>query len=131
MVGGVDLASMITVNQIREHLIDVLGASGKAGRKLPLDSFDEWFAAASWDMHQASDPVAIQFAAAIELRLAEYESGHLPVADLRRELIDLVKFYSVNLSLDPVNVISGSDNNFNFREWVFGPVDISLATACS
>ena len=100
---------MITVNQIRQHLIDLLDSGSEAA----LDEFDEWFARASWNMHQDSDLVASEFVGAIELRLAEFDSGHLDDSEVRKELSSLLKHYSVNISLEPVTVRSGSSSSFS------------------
>jgi hypothetical protein len=71
-VGGLELADMITVYEIREHLVDLLDP--KVKKEEALSSFEDWFVQASWNMHQDSDSQAQRFAAEIELALAENES---------------------------------------------------------
>lgn len=120
---------MITVDQIRQHLLNLLD-SNDTESKTTLDEFDDWFAGASWNMHQGSDLIARKFAAAIELRLAEYDSGHLDEVELRRELVQLLKDYSVNFSLEPVTVVNSSNSTFSSRPWAFASVGSPLVTAC-
>ena len=105
---------MITVEQIREHLLNLLAKPAGS-----LDDFDEWFAQASWNMHQDSDLMAQKFASAIELRLAEYESQSLSQDQLREELTKLLREYSVKLSMQPVTVIAGTSSSFSCPEWPF------------
>lgn len=66
----------------------------------PLDSFDDWFTGASWNIHRDSDPATRRLAYAIELRLAEHSSGHLTDAQLADELLRLLGRYSATVSLD-------------------------------
>jgi len=53
---------------------------------LPLDDFDEWFSASTWNMHRDSNVQAQEMAAAVELLLAEHSSGHLTDDDLKAKL---------------------------------------------
>lgn len=116
---------MITVSQLRERLLNLLDSNGPGA----LDDFDNWFAGASWDMHQDSDLIAQNFAAAVELRLAEYDSGGLTEEGLRKELANLARTYSLHLSLEPATVISGSSSSFSSQAWAFSTSGRSLVTA--
>ncbi|MGH7744721.1 MAG: hypothetical protein ACREQ5_07900, partial [Candidatus Dormibacteria bacterium] len=58
--------------------------------KLSLDQFEDWLVGKSWDMHRDSDGQSQKLASAVELRLAEYSSGHLDEKHLRDELIPYV-----------------------------------------
>jgi len=107
---------MITVSQIREHLLNLLDSSSPADA---LDAFDEWFAKASWNMHQNSDLLAQKFASGIELRLAEYESQNLSQDQLLKELKKLLRENSVQMSMEPVTIVSGTSSSFSSREWPF------------
>ena len=67
--------------------------------RLALDDFEDRFVAESWNMHQAASPSAIALASGVELRLAEYSSGHLSENDLLSELSKLVSgIVSVSLN---------------------------------
>lgn len=66
--------------------------------KLSLQEFQEWFASATWDVDRSENISAQDLAYAIELRLAEYTSGHLPEDELRQELYPFVESYTVNVS---------------------------------
>ncbi|HEU5323846.1 MAG TPA: hypothetical protein VFX28_23790 [Methylomirabilota bacterium] len=67
-----------------------------------LDSFDEWFTEATWNIHQDGDEAAKALAYAIELRLAEHSSGHLSDSQLDEELTALLGRYTVSVVLDAV-----------------------------
>lgn len=78
---------MIIESQIRFWLAAFLA------HKVSLGSFEDWFVQQSWDMHQDSEPNAQKVAASIELRLAEYTSGHLTEDELREELRPFASIY--------------------------------------
>jgi hypothetical protein len=75
---------MISESKIREKLGHYLRGD------LPLDQFEDWLVQNSWDMHKDSDEPSQKLASAVELRLAEYSSGHLDEGALRDELRQLV-----------------------------------------
>jgi hypothetical protein len=75
---------MITVDQIRSMLQQVTLS------KISLDEFDEWFAKASWNMHQDSSPEAIQLVGKIELRLAQADNEEVADEVLVKHLNELV-----------------------------------------
>jgi hypothetical protein len=120
---------MITVSQIREHLLNFLAASAVEQRRSALDEFEEWFSRASWNMHQNSDLLAQRFAAAIELRLAEYDAEQLSEDELRSQIRDLVREFSLHISEQPVIVTSSSSIDFNFQVWAFSASGRKLVTA--
>ena len=98
---------MIAESQIREKLARYLS------KQLPLEHFEDWLVERSWNMHQDSDERAQKLASAIELRLAEYSSGHLDEDALRDELRPLVTNYSMQITFgDAVPlVLQESPNN--------------------
>ena len=99
---------MIAENQIREKLGRYLS------NELSLDHFEDWLVERSWNMHKDSCESAQKLASAIELRLAEYSSGHLDEAELRDELRQFVNSYVLSFSFDesmPL-VHQESPNNF-------------------
>jgi hypothetical protein len=71
---------MVIAPEIRSRLADWL-----AGRQ-SLDEFEDWFVAATWDVHKSGDSEAEALTDEIELRLSEYTDGVLSPEDLRREL---------------------------------------------
>jgi hypothetical protein len=85
---------MIAENQIREKLARYLS------NELSLDHFEDWLVERSWNMHVDSDESAQKLASAIELRLAEYSSGHLDEVALRNELRQFVNNYTLRFSFD-------------------------------
>jgi hypothetical protein len=116
---------MLTVSQIRENLLTLLASNDPEA----LDAFDDWFASASWNMHQNADLVAQKFASAIELRLAEYDSDKLDEAELRRHLSELVRFYSLYLSSEPATIVTGSSSAFSPQQWAISPAGRKPVTA--
>ena len=112
---------MLTVSQIRENLLTLLASNDPEA----LDAFDDWFASASWNMHQNAD----LFASAIELRLAEYDSDKLDEAELRRHLSELVRFYSLYLSSEPATIVTGSSSAFSPQQWAISPAGRKPVTA--
>lgn len=89
---------MATEAAIREQAVNYVAG------ELSLDAFDEWFAQATWNMHQDSDEAAQRLADAIELRLAEHTSApQLTDEWLRNELAKVLAEYSVKvyLGIDP------------------------------
>jgi len=79
-MGGVLSVIMLSENELREELGKLLS------KQISLEAFENWFVQHSWNMHKDSSIPAQQLASAIELRLAEYDNGDLPEADLYREL---------------------------------------------
>lgn len=96
---------MIANYQIREKIASYLG------NKLALDSFEDWLVQQSWNMHRDASREAQELVSAVELRLAEYSSGHLSEEQLRAELLPFVTSYLVPVSLNKGVIISMSANN--------------------
>ena len=69
---------MADLNQIRAQLREVVAGN------LSLDSFDDWFVAHSWNVHQdpSQDVVKMVMVGEIDLDLAEFDRGHLSEAKL-------------------------------------------------
>jgi hypothetical protein len=78
---------MIVESHIRFWLARLI--AGEAS----VDTFEDWFVAQSWNMHLDSEPSAQKLVAAVELRLAEYSSGHLSEAGLMEELRPFASIY--------------------------------------
>lgn len=88
---------MIADYEIREKVAQYLTS------RISLDQFEDWLVARSWNMHADSDRQSQKLASEIELRLAEYSSGHLTEQDLRRELVPYVTRYFITYgSYQPV-----------------------------
>ena len=83
-------------------------------KEISLDSLDEWIAKNSWNMHLDSDPSAQKLASGVELRLAEYSSGHLPLEQLRSELGSLLVPFEVNIEGSPAKSKSALSTPVNF-----------------
>ena len=86
-VGGLGCVGMIIESQIRFWLARVIT------REVSLDAFEDWFVAQSWNMHEDSEEDAQRLVGAVELRLAEYSSGHLNEAELLEELRPYASIY--------------------------------------
>lgn len=85
---------MIAESQIRAKLGSFLS------KDMSLDRFEDWLVQQSWNMHKDSSESAQKLASAIELRLAEYSSGHLDEAGLRDELREFVNSYTLHFSFE-------------------------------
>ncbi len=105
---------MIAESQIRQWLARFLN------KEVSLDSFEDWLVQRSWNMHVDSSGAAQKLASAIELRLAEYSSGHLDLAQLRRELLPFVSSYTAEISFgDALQYsFSYSDRIDRIKKWV-------------
>jgi hypothetical protein len=119
---------MITVAQIREHLVDYLASDSAEA----LDQFDDWLAGASWNMHQHSDPQAQRLVSAVELCLAEYDAGKVEERQLRAQFKDMLREIPFSIPLNTKNQITVSSNSstdFNSLQWMISPVDTLLSAA--
>lgn len=117
---------MVSELELREKLADFVAAI------LSRDEFEDWFVQRSWNIHRQADLAAQRLAYAIELRLAENSSGHLPEADLLKELSTLLKrpFVVSNIAVSPALFVSSSSSfNINPQRLELHPVDIRPATA--
>jgi hypothetical protein len=98
---------MITVPEIREHLIDLLASEDDKERA--LSSFEDWLVQASWNMHQTSDLDAQQFVAEIELALAENERGS---GSLWARLKEILRAHPFSVPAEAVRVRTASSSRF-------------------
>jgi len=112
---------MIAEHQIRQWLARFLHG------EVSLDQFEDWLVGRSWNMHRDSDEAAQKLASAIELRLAEYSSGHLNDEQLRNELLPFATNYSAIVHfgsvLGPVVSSDAQSNSPSPRVWVLFPSD--------
>jgi hypothetical protein len=90
---------VIAESHIREKLIRFLS------NDISLDLFEDWLVQQSWNMHKDSNEAALRLASAIELRLAEYSSGHLSECGLRDELRPFVTNYSLSMFFGEVGAV--------------------------
>jgi hypothetical protein len=88
---------------VRQKLIEYVAS------RISLQEFQRWFVPATWDVHLSGEQGAIDLAYRIELRLAEYTSGHLPENQLRSELGELLCRATFTVGR-AVSVIQTSDN---------------------
>jgi hypothetical protein len=117
----VELATMVTASQIRERLLDLLASDQPEA----VDDFDEWIVAASWNMHKDSEIRARRLVSAIELRLAEFDSGQIKEEDLRKQLKEIMLSHLISIPESPVVVSSGSSADFTHQVWAFSSADMS------
>jgi len=96
---------------------------------LSLDDFEDWFVQNSWNVHKVPDLVLQRLVYAVELRLAEMSEGHLSEQEFRRDLSELVKVYSMNMSQEPSSVITGNCGSFSFQQWAVPSFGMQLAGA--
>lgn len=80
---------------IREQLARYLAG------KIPLSGFQDWFIPQAWNIEGRADPLVVDLVHRIELRLAEYSSGHRIEDELKRALQPLVTSYSVRMAAGP------------------------------
>ena len=96
---------MISQAEIRSKLNSLISGA------LSLDEFEDWIAVNSWNMHVDADPVAQALVSAIELRLAEHSSDHLPWQQMLEEFRALLGGFvvlNVRLNADPFVRSTGS-----------------------
>lgn len=113
---------MISESETRERLARYLA------NEISLDEFEDWLVQASWDAHLDSEQPAQRLAYAIELKLAEFSSGHLREEELREELRLLAEERTVCLWGGPQPAVvtsTGTSTAFTFRAVGLGqPVSI-------
>jgi hypothetical protein len=99
---------MVSEKEVRDRLADAL-AEGL------LEEFEEWFVQQTWNVHQFHDSELQRLVYAIELRLAEFSSGHLDDAGLRRELSGILSSATLNIGADQRRVMiqAGSSSSFS------------------
>jgi hypothetical protein len=123
--GGLELADMITVLEIRERLVDLLAS--EVDKESALSSFEDWLVQASWNMHQTSDHAAQKFVAEIELSLAEIKSDY---ELLWKRLKEVLRAHPFSVSAEPIRVETSSSTTFTHQEWAFSIVGSSRVVAC-
>ena len=87
-IGG---TTMLSTNEIRSHIVDYIKNENS------LEVFEDWFASASWNVHQfgSKDLQALVFD--VENRLAEHSGNYVDEKALRHSLLPLVSTYSVDV----------------------------------
>lgn len=113
----------MSADRIREQIASYLA------KGIELDSFEDWIAQNTWNIAKSDDLESRQLAFAIELRLSEHSSGHLPEARLRDELSSLLVSRMAQVSFQ-TNVSESGASNTNVPaavsfQWTF--VDILSA----
>lgn len=75
---------MVSGSEIRAHLAKFLAS------QIDLESFEDWFAKHTWNVHQSGSVAAENLTFAVEESLAEYSSSHISEHDLRAELSQIL-----------------------------------------
>lgn len=112
---------MLSASEIRNRLADALFY----GR---MEEFEDWFVRESWNVHQFGDLELQKLVYALELRLAEYSTGHLDESALHRELIPLLERGSLNIGAPAPSVLiqtGSSQTTLIAPVWHTQPVDKS------
>ncbi|MCC7237297.1 MAG: hypothetical protein IT163_18460 [Bryobacterales bacterium] len=112
---------MISEKEIRNNLAEAL-VSGQ------MDEFEDWFVAESWNVHRSQNVSLQKLVYALELRLAEYSSGHLDEAALREELRGFLGVGSLNIEAPPPSVVVQSGSSLTtsvYQDWKRQPADTS------
>lgn len=78
-------------NEIREQLASYVL------QEIPLESFEDWFVARSWNAQRSSDEEIRNLVYAIEAALSEYSGGHIREKVLRAKLSEMVERYTVTI----------------------------------
>src|ERR1700674_2226168 len=87
---------------IREQLARYLN------QEITLAGFQEWYVPFSWQADRRSDLFLRELISDIDLRLAEYTSGHLSEEQLRSELRSLIQTCRVTIGTTTSAVITTS-----------------------
>lgn len=106
--------------QIQERLLQLLS------NEISLDEFDEWIAQNTWNIQRNPDLSAQRLAYAIELRLGEFDSGHLPEKQLLEEFSNLASRYVQVPNNSPS---TESSSSFSMQPWSYLSADMSLSRA--
>jgi len=117
---------MISSGEVQNRLADFLAGNSS------LDDFEDWFVKQSWDVHKFQDFDLQRLIFAIELRLSEHSSGHLPEDALREDLRRILQRVPLKIGVraDAVSVQSGTSSSASFRPVPrIQPVDISPVKA--
>ncbi len=76
--------------------------------EISLDSFQDWFLPATWDVHESGDSSAEDLTYAIQHSLAEYTNDHLTDAELRSRLVPLTNTFWSDTSIRQLRTSSAS-----------------------
>jgi hypothetical protein len=76
---------MVSSSQIRQHLAMFLSG------EIDLESFEDWFAQNTWNIHQSGSAAAEVATFAVEESLSEYSSRHINDEELRQELSQILE----------------------------------------
>jgi predicted HAD superfamily phosphohydrolase len=93
---------MVTVSQIREHLVDMLVSLEP---EKALDAFEKWLANASWNMHLDSKAGAIQMVGKLQLTLAELDNCSIDNETARNIFREIAVSFDMDESNDTGVVI--------------------------
>ena len=121
------------MESIRERLNALLSGS------LLLDDFEDWLVSSSWNSLRDVDLELRQFVGAVELRLAEYSSGHLDERDLLDEFHALLVYgcvrpviHTMFVSIDQPTVVnltlSNTPDQVEHRFRLIGPASSNTST---
>ena len=91
-------------DQIREQIASYLA------KGIDLDSFEDWITLNTWNIARSADLQSRQLAFAIELRLSEHSSGHLPEEQLRDELSAILSSRMAQVSIQTSSTQSSGSN---------------------
>ena len=86
-------------NEIREQLASYVL------KELSLESFEDWFVAASWNAQSSEDQETKKLVYAVEALLAEFSGGHIEEAILRSRLSQMAERYTVNVDLGAAQTV--------------------------
>ena len=114
---------MLSETQLREQVAQFVGG------QISRDEFEDWLVQNSWNIHRGRDIAAQRLVYAVELRLAENDSGHLPELEFRAELKSLLNNVNFPASPDDPIITSGSCNVTVRSPWEAVNVDMRYATA--
>jgi hypothetical protein len=100
--------------QIREAVLGFI--SGKTD----LQSFEDWFVPATWDIEKSGSPAqTFELAHEIELLLAEYTNGHRSESNLKEELSRVIPVYRAEFRSASTSVTSATSQITQSEELPF------------
>lgn len=80
---------------IREQLAKYLAG------QIPLAALQDWFIPKAWNIDKRGDLLVAELVHGIELRLAEYSSGHWTEDELKRGLQPFLTQYTIRMAAGP------------------------------
>lgn len=99
-------------------------------QEISAEQFRDWFDVATWDVEQSGNRTAQELAGEIELRLAEFSSGHLTEEELRAKLRPLIGVFSSRHAASWVSTSSASITVSHHAD-LGSNVDIRVAKVCA